>query len=104
VPHRVGFRASPARERRRVETIRHTAERRGEGPARPRGAAQALPGRLGAERAAVFVGEVEKIAGEHRGLQFARQSARPPLTVRTTLPVFCCVSTYLVASTTSSSG
>jgi hypothetical protein len=28
----------------------------------------------------------------------------PPTTVRTTLPVFCPVSTYLVASTTCSSG
>src|SRR5207244_3816885 len=34
--------------------------------------------------------------GSHRG--------RPPLTVRTTFPVFCFVSTYFVASTTSSSG
>jgi methionyl-tRNA synthetase len=29
---------------------------------------------------------------------------RPPLIVRTTFPVFCSVSTYLVASTTSSNG
>ncbi len=45
-----------------------------------------------------------KIGGAVRVSDNRSHRAQPPLIVRTTFPVFCSVSTYLDASTTSSSG
>jgi hypothetical protein len=63
-----------APERRRAETVRRRAQGRRERAARRRSSEQALGRRLGPERVAALVGNaesVERIAGEHRDLQFA---------------------------------
>ena len=50
------------------------------------------------------VGEPEDVRRSVPVVDDGSHRAAPPSTVRTTLPVFCSVSTYRVASTTSSSG